>query len=50
MDRITMVYSASKISYYVEGTTNAASDHTENATITAAADTVTKVDLSPTRS
>lgn len=48
MDRITMVYSASKISYYVEGTTNAASDHTENATITAAADTVTKVDLSPT--
>lgn len=47
MERITMVYSGSKITYYVEETTNAAADHTENATITPAADTVTPVELSP---
>lgn len=47
MDRITMVYSGSKITYYIEGTTNAAAAHTENAAITAAADTLTSVTLSP---
>lgn len=47
MQRIQMVYSAGKIAYYVEGTTNAAADHTENAEITPAGDTLTKVELSP---
>ena len=47
MDRITMIYSGSKITYYVEGTNNAASDHTENAAITAAADTLTSISLAP---
>lgn len=47
MERMTMVYSAAKITYYVEGTTAAAADHTENAAITAAADTLTAVELSP---
>lgn len=48
MERITMVYSGSKITYYVEGTNEAATDHTENATITAANDTMTAVELTPT--
>lgn len=47
MERITMVYSASKITYYVEGTINPAQDHTENATITPDSDTLTPVELSP---
>ena len=47
MERITMVYSASKITYYVEGTINPAQDHTENATITPDADTLTPVELPP---
>lgn len=47
MQRITMVYSASAITYYVEGTLNEAKAHTENATITADADTLTKVTLTP---
>ncbi len=47
MERITMVYSGSKITYYVEGTNEAATDHTENATITAANDTMTAVELTP---
>lgn len=47
MERITMVYSGSKITYYIEGTNNAAEDHTENAQITPKADTVTPVELSP---
>lgn len=47
MERITMVYSGSKITYYVEGTNEAATDHTENAAITAAADTLTAVELTP---
>lgn len=47
MSRITMVYSGSKITYYIEGTNNAATAHTENAAITAAADTLTSVTLSP---
>ena len=47
LDRISMVYSAAKITYYVEGTTNAAADHTENAAITPAADTLTSVTLTP---
>lgn len=48
LERMTVLYSAANISYYVEGTNNDAEDHTENAAITAAADTLTKVDLSPT--
>lgn len=44
---ITVVYSASNIDFYVEGTNNDAQDHTENAEITPAADTLTKVSLSP---
>lgn len=48
LERMTVLYSAANISYYVEGTNNDAEDHTENAEITAAADTLTKVDLSPT--
>lgn len=46
-ERITVVPSESQITYYVEGTTNDAQDHTENATITPAADTVTKITLTP---
>lgn len=45
--RMTVIYSASNLTYYVEGTNNAAADHTENATITAANDTLTKVSLVP---
>lgn len=45
--RMTVIYSASNLTYYVEGTNNAAADHTENATITAANDTLTKVTLVP---
>lgn len=48
LERMTVLYSAANISYYVEGTNKDAEDHTENAAITAAADTLTKVDLSPT--
>lgn len=48
LERMTVLYSAANISYYVEGTNNDAEDHTENAAITAASDTLTKVDLSPT--
>ena len=47
MERITMVYSASKITYYVEGIINPAKDHTENATITPDSDTLTPVELTP---
>lgn len=47
MERITMVYSASKITYYVEGTINPAQAHTENATISPDADTLTPVTLTP---
>lgn len=47
LQRITMVYSAAKITYYIEGTNAAATDHTENAAITAATDTLTSVTLSP---
>ena len=47
MERISMVYSAAKITYYVEGTTNEATDHTENAQITPSEDTLTAVELSP---
>lgn len=48
LERMTVLYSAANISYYVEGTNNDAEDHTENAEITAATDTLTKVNLSPT--
>lgn len=47
LDRMTIVYSASNISYYVEGTNDEAEDHTENAAITAASDTLNKVSLAP---
>ena len=47
MEHITMIYSGSKITYYIEGTNAAAADHTENAAITAAADTLTSVSLTP---
>lgn len=47
LERMTVVYSPANISYYVEGTNNAAADHTENAAITAAADTLTKISLVP---
>lgn len=47
LDRLTVLQSASAISYYVEGTNSDAADHTENAAITAATDTLTKVDLKP---
>ena len=33
LDRISMVYSAAKLTYYVEGTTNAAADHTEKSEV-----------------
>ena len=47
MERITMIYSAEKITYYVEGTSAAATAHTENATITPSDDTLTPVTLTP---
>lgn len=47
MSHITMIYSGAKITYYVEGTTNAAEEHAENAEITPAADTLTPVTLTP---
>lgn len=47
MERINMVYSASKVTYYVEGTNTEAIDHTENAAITPAADAVVAIDLTP---
>ena len=47
MARITMLYSASKITYYVEGTNDAAVDHTENEEITPANDTLVPVELTP---
>lgn len=43
----TVIYSAAQITYYVEGTDTDAIDHVENATITAAADTLNKVVLNP---
>lgn len=47
LERITMVYSASTITYFVEGDTAAAEDHTENEQITPASDTLVKVTLNP---
>lgn len=47
LERVNVIYSASKITYYIEGTTNEAADHTENAAITPASDTLTSVDLTP---
>lgn len=46
--RMTVIYSATNLTYYVEGTNKDAEDHTENAAITAAADTLTKIQLVPT--
>ena len=47
LSRMTVIYSAVNLTYYVEGTNNEAEDHTENASITAAADTLTKIQLVP---
>ena len=47
LDKVSVVYSASQVSYYIEDTVNDAINHTENAAITAAADTLTKVTLNP---
>lgn len=47
LERMTVIYSPSTVTYYVEGTNDAALDHTENAAITAAADTLTKILLVP---
>lgn len=47
LDRTTTIYANGKIEYYIEGTNNEAEDHTENAAITPAADTLTKITLSP---
>lgn len=47
LEHMTVVYSPTNISYYVEGTNSDAVDHTENAAITAASDTLTKVSLVP---
>ena len=47
LERMTVIYSPSTVTYYVEGTNNAAEDHTENAAISAAADTLTKITLVP---
>ena len=47
LSRMTVIYSAVNLTYYVEGTNNEAQDHTENAAITAAADTLTKIQLVP---
>lgn len=47
MERITMIYSAEKITYYVEGTSAAATAHTENTEITPSDDTLTAVTLTP---
>lgn len=45
LDDITLLHVNGKVSYPVQGTNNAAALHTENASITAAADTLSKVDL-----
>ena len=45
--RMTVIYSATNLTYYVEGTNNEAQDHTENAAITAANDTLDKIQLTP---
>lgn len=47
LERMTVIYSPTNITYYVEGTTGEAADHTENATISAANDTLTKITLVP---
>lgn len=47
LERTTTIYANGKIEYYVEGTNNKAEDHTENTAITPAADTLTKITLSP---
>lgn len=47
LQKMTVIYSAVSLTYYVEGTVNDAADHTENAAITAAADTLTKIVLNP---
>lgn len=47
LERMTVIYSPATVTYYVEGTNNAATDHTENKAISAAADTLTKITLTP---
>lgn len=47
LERVNLIYSESQITYYVEGVHDAAADHTENAAITPAGDTLVPVTLSP---
>lgn len=47
LQKITLIYSNAKITYYVEGDNAEAEDHTENAAITPASDTLTPVELDP---
>lgn len=47
LERVTLIYSDSKVTYYVEGANEAAEDHTENATIPAKNDTLTPISLTP---
>ena len=47
MERSTTIYANSKLTYYIEGTTAEAKDHTENAAITPDVDTLVKIDLTP---
>lgn len=48
LQHVTVIPSAAKLTYYIEGTNIAATDHTENAAITPSADALTKVELTPT--
>ena len=47
MERITMVPGEGVVTYYIEDTTTDAQDHTENASITPASDTLKKITLTP---
>ena len=47
LERMSVVYGSAAMTYYVEGTNNDAEEHTENAQITPAEDTLTKVELKP---
>ena len=47
LERSSVIYANSKITYYIEQTTNAAEAHVENASISPKADTLIKIDLTP---
>ena len=47
LERCTTIYANGKMEYYIEGTNNEATDHTENQPIDVAADTVNKIVLTP---